>query len=846
MTPFLHDLRLALRQLRKAPGFTLIAVLTLALGIGANTAIFSLVNAVMLSNLPSVDPTNLYRIGDRDTTGQWGGFQDNWGEFSYAFYQHMRDHTPAVEEMAAFSTNVRSIAVRRGGTTVPAEPLGGEFVSGNYFSTLGVRSFAGRMMSDSDDTESAAPVAVLSYRAWQQKYGMDPSMIGGTLLIDGKPFTVIGVTPPAFFGDRLRNDPPDMYLPIHQELAIDQTSPLIHLEDEAWLYSIGRLKPGASPQVVSEQVTTELRNWLPQHMPMIADRPQQLSKQTVALAPGGAGITHMRESFRSGLFLLLAASALVLLIACANLANLMLARSTARRQQAALQLALGASRQRLVRSMLAESILLSLIGGAAGLALAYVGIKGILLVVFRGSTAIPIDPSPSMMVLAFAFLLSVITGVLFGVGPALISSRSNPADALRGASRSVKDTSSLSQKSLVVFQAAFSLVLLAVAGLVTQSLSHMEGGNFGFDSDGRLVVEIDPEVAGYKVDQLPQLYREMQDRLSALPGVRSASLSLYSPLDGDNWNDGIAIEAHPVPNDVHQEASWVRVSPHFFETIGTAVMRGRAITDEDTPTSQRVAVIDEAFAKKYFPGQDPIGQRIGWAYLPGHAGDFTVVGVVKTTRYMHPLQTQLPMFFLPLTQSMTYQSPLMQWLEDNSHYVRHVELRVQGAPLTYVPTVRNALASINPDLTVISTETMGEQVAEQFNQERLTARLTGLFGLLALLLASIGLYGVTAYNVARRTGEIGIRMALGADRMRVVSMVMRGAFMQVAIGLAIGLPLALIAGSFLAHQLYDVPRFDPLVLMAALGALIFSAAVAAVLPAQRAASVEPMEALRTE
>ncbi|MBT9331217.1 ABC transporter permease [Paracidobacterium acidisoli] len=846
MAGFLHDLRHALRQMRKAPAFTLTVVITLALGIGANTAIFTLVNAVMLSNLPSVDPQNLYQIGDNDKCCQWGGFQDDWAEYSYDFYRQMRDNTPGVESMAAFSANTMPIAVRRGGTTVPAAPMGGEFVSGNYFSTLGVRAFTGRMMSPGDDTDSAAPVAVLSYRAWQQKYGMDASILGGTLLIDGRPFTVIGVTPPAFYGDRLRSDPPDLYLPIHQESVMSATTPLIHLPDESWLYAIGRLKPGASPEVVSQQLTAELQHWLPTHVPMIGNRQHDLPKQHIILGPGGAGITHMRRSFRSGLMLLVGASALVLLIACANLANLLLARSTARRQQAALQLALGASRKRLVRGTLAESILLSLIGGAAGLVLAYVGTKAILLVIFRGATTVPIDPSPSLAVLAFAFLLSLITGVLFGVAPALISSRTNPADALRGASRSIRDASSLPQKSLVVFQAAFSLVLLAVAGLVTQSLSHMQGGGFGFEPEGRLVVAVDPESAGYKVDQLPQLYREMEDRLNAVPGVRSAALSLYSPLDGDNWNDEVAIEGHPVPAGVHQDVTWVRVSPKYFDTIGTALMRGRVITDADTATSERVAVIDEAFARKYLPGRNPIGERFGWGYLAGHEGDFTIVGVVKTTRYLHPLQTQPPMFFLPLTQSVTYQQSLMQWVENDSHYIHRIELLVNGSPLSYVPVVRSTLASINPDLTVISTQTMDEQIAQQFNQQRLTARLTGLFGILALLLASIGLYGVTAYNVARRTGEIGIRMALGADRGRVVSMVMRGAFAQIAIGLAIGLPLALIAGIFLAHQLYEVPRFDPLVLLAALVVLTFSAAIAAILPARRAASIEPVQALRTE
>lgn len=840
-----NDFRYAFRQLRKSPGFTLTAMLTLALGIGANTAVFTLVHAVMLKSLPVADPQQLYRIGDSDKCCTWGGFQDAWALYSYEFYQHMRANAPAFDKIAAFQANNPTMSVRRSGTSTPAAPFGGEFVSGNYFSTFGLQPYAGRVLTDADDTPGSAPVAVISYRAWAEKFGLDRSVIGGTFLVNGKPLTVVGVTPPGFYGDRLQSDPPEFYLPLNQEPALMQQASMLHIPDDAWLYAVGRMKPGQNPAQVSAQLTLQLQHWLPEHVPMINSRKADLPKQQITLGPGGAGITHMRQAFHKGLWLLTAASALVLLIACANLANLQLVRSAARQHQAALQLALGASRRRLVRGVLAESVLLALMGGVAGTVVAYMATRGILLVLFRGASYVPIDASPSLPILTFAFVLSLLTGILFGIAPALVTSHSNPVEALRGANRSTQDHSALPQKTLVIFQAAFSLVLLAMAGLVTQSLSHMEGGDMGFQASGRLIVDIDPQTAGYKPEQLTVLYQRMRDRLQQLPGVRSMGLSTWSPQDGDSWNDSVAIEGQPRDVRDRRQVTWVRVSPQYFETIGTPVLRGRPIAEQDTATSEHVAVVDEAFVKTYFPKEDPIGKHFGFD-APGHAGDYAIVGVVKAARYQHAMQSQNPMFFVPLTQSEIFQHPLMQHWEVNSHYARAIEFRVAGGPTQYGTAIRNALASIDPNLTVISMQSMGEQVDRLYDQERLTARLTELFGFLALLLASIGIYGVTAYNAARRTNEIGIRMALGADRGSVVRMVMRGALTQIGIGLAIGLPLAVLAGRLVASQLYGVGYFDALVLLSSVLVLAVCAVIAGFLPAQRAASVEPMEALRTE
>ncbi len=575
MNNLLHDVRLALRQLRKSPGFTITAVLTLALGIGANTAIFTLVHAVMLKSLPVANPAQLYRIGDNDICCVYGGLQQEdggWGLFSYGLYRQIRDNTPQFEEIAAFQGNEPDVSVRRSGSQAPAETFPSEFVSGNYFSTFGIQPFAGRLLAPADDTAGAAPAVVMSYRAWQEHFGLDPSVVGATFMVDGQPFTVTGITPPGFFGDRLRDDPPDFYVPIAAEPRLNQSSSTLHIDNQHWLYLIGRMKPGEKPAQVEAELTGELQQWLPTIANTLqASQREKIGQQTIKLGPGGEGITSLKTRYRSGLYMLIAASALVLLIACANLANLLLARGMARHQQTAVQLALGATRGRLIRALLTESVLLACLGGAAGLVLAYFGTRGILLIAFRGANFIPISTSPSLPVMAFAFALSLITGVVFGVAPAWISSHSDPAEALRGANRSTRDHSALPQKSLVIAQAALSLLLLAMAGLVTQSLRNLEHMDFGFQTERRLMVQFYPLTDGYTVQRLPGLYQQLRERLSQIPGVRSVSYSMYSPQDGDSWNDGIAIQGRSPESTEGKSVGWVRVSPNYFKTIGTPI-----------------------------------------------------------------------------------------------------------------------------------------------------------------------------------------------------------------------------------------------------------------------------------
>jgi len=849
MTTILQDLRYALRQLRKSPGFTITAVLTLALGIGANTAIFTLVHAVMLKSLPVANPSQLYRIGDNDNCCVWGGLQnEGWGLFSYSLYQYIVANTPQFEQIAAFSANSYVFSVRRSGSAEAAETFPGEFVSGNYFTTFGLRPFAGRLLNPQDDRTSAPPAIVMSYRAWQQHYGLDPSLIGSTLMVNGKPFTVAGIAPPGFYGDRLQNDPPEYYLPLAFEPMLEGDSALLHVDTQHWLYLIGRMKPGAQPSQVEAQLTTELRQYLPT-LAYAFDQTaiSKIGKQFIKLGPGGAGVETLRDDYRSGLYMLIAASALVLLIACANLANLLLARGMARRQQTAVQLALGATRARLIRALLTESILLACIGGGAGLVMAYSGSRAILLIAFRGADFVPINTSPSQPILVFAFALSLITGVIFGVAPAWITSHSDPADALRGANRSTRDRSALPQKSLVVAQAAFSLLLLAMAGLVTESLRHLEHYHFGFNTKGRLIAMIDPLSAGYTLERLPVLNQQLRDRLLQIPGVQHVAYSMYSPEDGDTWNDSILIQGRSPESTRNKEVGWLRVSPDYFKTIGTPLVRGRSIGEQDTATSQRVAVVDEKFVRKFFPNGDPIGQHFGFDW-PGHAGDFEIVGVVKDTQYRDPSNedNQNPMFFVPYFQNIEFTLPTYRRMMAQSEYIRNLEIQFVGPADEIGPQVRRVVASIDPNLSIVRMSTFGEQVVRVFNRERLIARLTELFSLLALILASIGLYGVTAYNIARRTSEIGIRMAVGADRKDIIAMVLRGAFLQIGAGMVIGIPLVLVAGRLMASKLFGVSAFNPLILAGAVLALVFCAFIAGLVPARRAASIEPVQALRIE
>ena len=846
-----QDLAYALRQMRLSPVFTLTAMLTLALGIGATTAIFSLIHTVMLKSLPVVDPATLYRIGDGDDCCVEGSMQENWGMYSYPFYLHLKETTPEFSELAAFQAGRWQFSVRRGENDRVAKPMYGEFISGNYFDVFGVPAFIGRTIAKPDDQPSAPPVAMLSYRAWQQLYGSDPSVVGSSFIFDAHPVTIIGITPPGFFGETLRSDPPDIWVPLQQEPLFRGKSSLLP-KFPAWLRVIGRLRPGASPAGLPARLTNEIRVWLVSDSGMPAEWMSGikagLPKQVIHVVPAGTGVATMKQNYGDSLHILLAVCCLVLLIACANIANLLLARGASRRAQTSVRLALGASRRRLVRQALTESVVLAVLGGIAGIGVAYLGVKAIVALAFSDAKVVPIDAAPSLPVLAFAFALSLLTGMIFGTAPAWLTSHANPVDALRGANRSTRDSSSLSQKILVIVQATLSVVLIAGAGLLTRSLQNLQHQDLGYETDHRVAISLTGPYSSYPQPKLDAMYRELQQRLAHIPGVSRAALALYTPLQ-DNWGEIPIREGQGMP-DVNGRvgSSWDHVTPDYLPALGQQILRGRGITDQDTATTRNVAVVDETFVKKFFkPGEDPIGTRFGLD-LPKYSATYEIVGVVRNGKYNDAANTEppRPMFFVPLAQRVRYDDEMMQMVEDSTHYIEGAILVMNGSMEGLEPQVRQILSDIDPNLTLQGVRPLQEQVDAEFDQQRAVAHMTGMFGILALILAAVGLYGVTAYSVERRTSEIGVRMAMGADRWNVVRLVLRGAFLQILIGLVIGIPLSIGCARFIATQLYHVKGWDPVVLGGSIFALGLSALIASIIPARRAASINPVTALRTE
>lgn len=849
MNRLIQDVSFALRQLRKAPGFTITAILTLALGIGANAAIFTLVHAVLLKNLPVADPKMLVRVGDRDDCCVNGGTPEgnDYPLFATQLYEHLRDNSPEFENLAAMQSGIGY-----GGITARSSRPGdlpkaarGEMVTGNYFQVFGLKPYVGRLIAPSDDVLGAPMGVVMSYQTWQRDYAGDPSIVGSTFVLNTFPATILGITPPGFYGDRMTDTPPDFYIPMALEPQFGPAHPdtLKNRRGANWLYLLGRVKPGTDLAQLQGKMSASLRNYLAT-LPLYQkkDQAKNLAESHVVLTPGGAGIENMQQQFGTGLKLLITVSALVLLIACANIANLVLVRGMARRTETSIRMALGAQRTRLIQQMLTESVVLACLGGLAGLAVAYAGTKLLLTMAFPDAHNLPIDASPSLPVLAFAFGLSLLTGLVFGVAPAWVTSHSQPADALRGSNRSTSDRSGWVQRSLVILQAALSLVLLVGAGLMAKSLSKLENQDFGVITDNRVVAHFSPENAGYKPEQLQALYDKIDQDMHALPGVEKASLSLYTPLEGNNWGEGVFIQGRPEPRVGDQiGASWLRVSPEYFDVVGHRVLRGRGITEHDTATSTPVVVVNETFVKKFFPKGEPLGAHFGISGMES-AGDWEIVGVISDIKYNNLRRPTRAMYFRPLLQ-VAHTKP-----EDDmrSLYAGAIMLQTKGSVDGLESQIRRTLANINPNLTVTNYNTFAGQVHGQFNQERLIARLTLMFGLLALMLAAVGLYGVTAYSVARRTPEIGVRMALGANRSSVVAMVLREAMMQAGIGLAIGIPVAWMCARFVQSQLYNVGGHDAAVMGGAILVLALAACTAGLIPARRAASTDPVKALRTE
>jgi predicted permease len=844
--------RYAMRQFRHSPMFTVAAVLTLALGIGGTTAIFSLIHTVMMRSLPVKDPASLYRVGQGDDCCVEGGPQDTWGMVSFPLYERLKKKTPEFEETTAFQAGRARMAVRRQGVDIAARPLRSEYVDGHYFTTLGVQAYAGRVFGPQDDQPSAAPVLVLSHRAWQMAYGADPTVIGATLVVEGHPFTVIGVGPAGFFGETLESDPPDIWVPLQQEPMISADGSLLRQPISAWLRMMGRLKPGATTAGMSARLTGVLRQWLQYDSQYPAnwmeDVIKMLPKQVLNVIPAGAGIAVMKEEYGRSLQILLTVCGLVLLIACSNVANLLLARGVARRGQTAVRMAVGATPREIVTQALVESVLLAIAGGIVGLVVAMGAEQLLLRLAFHSSHFLPISVRPSWTVLAFAFALALLTGVIFGAVPAWLATRTDPAETLHGMGRGTSDRSSFARKALLVVQATVSVVLVAGSTMLGRSLNKLEHQDFGFQVPGRVVVDMNFPPATYTQPQLAALYKLLEQELLQIPGVKGVGLAMYNPLT-DNWGELIMVAGHPQPKMSEESgASWDRVSADYLQNLGVQILHGRAFTAADNQTTAPVAIVNEAFVKRFFKSDEqPLEQHFG-IDLPENADKYRIVGIARDAKFAGFAldKPARPMFYVPMAQSVTYQNEMLKMVELRSHFAGGILL------LTDVPTgqldalLTRKLADLDPNLTFNSIRTVQQQVELSFDQERAVASLAGLFGTVALLLAAVGLYGVTAYSVAQKTNEIGIRMALGADRYKVMQLVLMGAFARVLFGLLLGLPLAVVAGKLISAQLYGVKWWDPMALGVAAAALAMCSFVAATIPANRAASIAPMNALRIE
>ena len=853
----LRDLRYSLRGLRRSPGFTSVAVVILALGIGATTAIFTLVEQVMLSSLPVTKPQELWRVGDTDDCCHSDGYiqnnahvQNDWSLFSWEAYKLFRANTPAFAPLAAFELGESNaeLAVRRSGSPTPVQPRNGEYVSGNFFRTFGVSAWRGRLFTDADDREGGPPVAVMSFHTWQQSYGSDPSVVGAAYEINGQTFTVIGIAPPGFYGAKISTwGMPDFWLPLTTEPLIGGATSKLKNPASAWLALIGRVRQGTNPKALQAQLQGELQQWLTSHIPdMNAQEKALLQKQTLHLMPGGAGISLMRADYQSGLRVLLVASLCLLLLTCANLANLLLVRGLRNRRLTAVHVALGSPRGRLVRKALVESVVLAVMGGASGVSVAWGGARLILHLAYARSAQsiwIPVQASPSLPTLLFALGISILTGVAFGVFPAWVTSHAEPVEAIRGASRAFGGNHLRVQKTLVMMQAALSVVLVSIAAMLGQSLRNHEHQDLGFDPSGRYLVSIDPKLSNLPMDQLPLLFQQIESRLRAIPGVRSVGAVQEAPPGGWMTHE-VQIEEKPQPGQTANFVSgWTRVTPGFFSTYEDRILMGRAITGQDAAAAPPVAVVNEAFAKKFFGRQNPIGQHFG-PVPERNAGMYEIVGVVKNVMFQGGLKH--PMYFLPEAQTTQFQNANSQSLEVWSHYLYALVMWAPGNPPDLETQVKQALDEVDPDLMMYGMESYAEVIRDDFAQQNMIASLTWLFGALGLVLAALGIYGVTAYGAEQRTSEIGVRMALGANRTSVLAMMLREAFAQVAIGLALGIPAAIGTGYLMASQLFGVRPWSPALLGLATLLLGSAALVAAWLPARSASRIDPMRALRTE
>jgi predicted permease len=847
-----QDLRYGMRMLANSPGFTVVAVLTLALGIGANTAIFTVLDSVLLRSLPVSHPEQLAVLTDPDAHGtDFGSEGGDRSLLAYAEYEYLRDHNQLFSKMFAADSTLPELEVTISGLTHgagggPKETARVRLVSGDYFATLGIKPAAGRTFTPEDDrSPGSSPIAVVSYSFWRQRFGLSPAALGQTIQIHDTSFEIVGVTTPGFIGETV-GEAPDIWVPLMMQQAIypgyDYLSPSPQglLNQYIWLQVMGRLNPGMTFAQAKASVNVAFKNFLESKAGTLsADDRREALNQRIDLEPGARGSSTLHSQLGQPLKLLMALVGLVLLIACANVANLLLARGAARQKEFAMRLAMGAGRGRLIRQLLTETLLLAMLGGVAGMVLAQWADDLLLrmLSAQAGSSRVQLTLQPDARILGFTLGLTLLTAMLFGLIPALSVTRANLSPNLKSTTVGWSGRGRLPRlpigKLLVVAQVAVSLLLLVAAGLSVRSLSRLSQVQLGYNRENLLLFRVNPIPAGYKGPAVTQLYEQLLNKISAMPGVRGASVSHNGLFSHSESGDPVSVEGYTPKPGESMNSSFDHIGPGYFSAMGIPILIGREIGPQDTGNGPHDVVINQSFEKRFFGGANPIGKHIRDTY-PGNPADMEVVGVVADAKYNSLREEHIPRVYAALFNPM--------WDQNSAMY----EVRTYADPTAVSTAMREAVQETSRSLSPIKIHTMSGLVNESLQTDKFIERLSGAFGILALILASVGLYGIMAYTVARRTRDIGIRLALGAEPANVLRQVIRETLGLVLIGVAIGVPAA-IGGTYLVRSmLYGMGVIDPVALGFAAVMLGAVAAIAGFLPARRASRVDPMVALRYE
>jgi predicted permease len=838
-----QDLRYGVRILLKSPGFTCVAVLTLALGIGANTAIFSLIDAVLLKMLPVKNPEQLVLLNHTNS-------RTVSSRFSYSAYQQFRDHNDVLSGILAYYPLRMTVSVDGRLETA----VSGQLVTGNYYAALGINAALGRtIIPDDDRAPGESPVCVISHNYWQQRFARDPAVVGKTIHLSGTPFTIIGVTPHEFFGLEVGSSL-DISIPVTMQKPVTPGIPSFMQGGGDRFRVMGRLRPGVTIDQAQASLQLLYQRFLADRFARISDLPkgkkapsQSMLEQRLTLVSGSRGMSELRRQFSQPLFVLMSVVALVLLIACANVAGLMLTRATARRKEIAVRLALGAGRLRLIRQLLTESVLLAGLGGLLGLFFTYWGTRLLLPLLSQGEFPLHLDLNPDNRVLGFTAAVAALTGLSFGLAPAFWATRIDLQATLKNDSQGQggRGAHLTFGQVFIIAQVALSLMLLVGAGLFVRSLQKLKQVDAGFARENVLVLRLEPVGSNNKTRGWPRLnalYHELVRRVETLPGVRQASLVGYSPISRREWavmgqdadlNQVVYVQGYAPQAGEEMRVHWMQVYPNSFATLGIPLVVGRDFTGQDDRESQKVAVINESMASHFFGKENPLGRRFGTGN-PERSGEIEIIGVVKDAKYKSLREGDRPMFYLSFKQASTGFGQMT------------LIVRTTGDPMPLAAAVQREARALDPVMPMFEVETLETQIAASLTQERLVATLSSVFGLLALFLSCLGLYGILSYAVARRTNEIGIRMALGAERRDVLWLVLRGALRLTLIGAALGIPAALAAAQLVSSQLFGISAADPLTICLATLALLAVAVVASYLPARRATRVDPLVALRYE